>query len=415
MAGIFNLDSSKIKYQKKDLTASYKSIPQPKAKEVFSDEFFSNSPPSIFIGSKLKYPNVNIGILAPPERVDDVGVYDSHKRWVENDIAINEILSYRGNLINSRFKGNVHCARGNSGGKFFDVAQEVGMAKKQVDMEFQLKKKVKLSLRFDKVNSPLGSSGQLKDVKLAENPKLNKSIEKTFYDTDLGAADALKYLYKKSVEDQKLSQVLSLGTLGIGKSRKLVPTRWSITAVDDTLGKHIISEAKHLNVNDEHTLYFGNFLGNYYLVFLFPDVFSYELFELYLPGSSWNPGEEISVATDYEDYYGRKKYASNCVGGYYAARLPLVENMKEKKKQSSALILRFETPEYWASLGVFVVRAAMRKTMNTIPITFESREQMFEKGKEIIQKELGFDINCILSKSVMLEKLKTQTKLTTFF
>jgi hypothetical protein len=53
--------------------------------------------------------------------------------------------------------------------------------------------------------------------------------------------------------------------------------------------------------------------------------------------------------------------------------------------------------------------------MNTIPITFESREQMFEKGKEIIQKELGFDINCILSKSVMLEKLKTQTKLTTFF
>ncbi len=31
----------------------------------------SNSPPSVFIGSKLRYPLVNVGILSPLERDED--------------------------------------------------------------------------------------------------------------------------------------------------------------------------------------------------------------------------------------------------------------------------------------------------------------------------------------------------------
>ena len=33
--------------------------------------------------------------------------------------------------------------------------------------------------------------------------------------------------------------------------------------------------------------------------------------------------------TDYEPYTGRKTYAENCVGGYYAARLPILEKLKD--------------------------------------------------------------------------------------
>jgi len=32
------------------------------------EKVFSNSPPSVFIGSRLKYPAVNVGILSPLER-----------------------------------------------------------------------------------------------------------------------------------------------------------------------------------------------------------------------------------------------------------------------------------------------------------------------------------------------------------
>ena len=39
----------------------------------------SNSPPSVFIGSKLKYPLVNVGILSPLERDENVGIYENAK------------------------------------------------------------------------------------------------------------------------------------------------------------------------------------------------------------------------------------------------------------------------------------------------------------------------------------------------
>jgi len=38
-----------------------------KVKEIYKDEFFANSPPSVFVGSKL-YPEANIGVLSPPEK-----------------------------------------------------------------------------------------------------------------------------------------------------------------------------------------------------------------------------------------------------------------------------------------------------------------------------------------------------------
>ena len=54
-------------------------------------------------------------------------------------------------------------------------------------------------------------------------------------------------------------------------------------------------------------VYFGEFLGNQYLILFFPSAFSFELFELYVPGSSWNPSNEIKASTDSEGYSGRKR------------------------------------------------------------------------------------------------------------
>ena len=36
----------------------------------------SNSPPSVFVGSKLRYPLVNVGIVSPLERDDNAWIYD---------------------------------------------------------------------------------------------------------------------------------------------------------------------------------------------------------------------------------------------------------------------------------------------------------------------------------------------------
>ena len=369
-----------------------------------------NSPPSVFIGSKLKYPKVNVGILAPPEITEDSWIYDSQNYWARNNYGIKDILEFRTSLINSRFSTRVT----NFNERLISIAQEIAMAAKPVDLEVSLKKKVSFDLELSRFNLPMGPRALLDNVKITSNPKVEKKVEKVIYDTDLKAVDALNYLYSNSYDEQTLSKLLSIGLLGVKKNRKLVSTRWSITAVDDSLGKDMLKNIKEDETIDSFQLFYGNHLGNYYFIMLFPNVFSYELFEMYLPGSSWNPSNEIAASTDHEDFFGRTNYASNTVGGNYAARLGILEYLSKIKKQASILVIRLETPEYWAALGVWVVRAASRKTMEARPVIFEDKDKMLEFARLSIKKRFNYDINSLYAKSVLLNNILKQKTLKDF-
>lgn len=199
------------------------------------------------------------------------------------------------------------------------------------------------------------------------------------------------------------------------KDKKLVPTRWSITAVDDTIGKKIIEKVKEYKWIENHELFFGEFMGNCYILMFFPGVWSYELFELYLPGSSWNPSKEIKAATDYESYDGRKSYASNTSGGYYAARLPILKYLDKVKRQASVLAIRIELPSYWAALGVWVVRESVKKALASRKLEFDEMNELTESAQKIGMIKFGFDPDKVLKKSRLLEQIKTQTTLGKWF
>lgn len=387
-------------------------------KELFSKiqridkDFSGTSPPGIFIGSKLPYPYVNVGILSPPEIREDAWLYDAQNYWAKENFNIEKVIELRSGLINSRIKANVFDARKNN--KFLETIQEIGMSNKIVDVEIELKKRLNVRVDFDNLVLPMGPRGQLKSFKITENPKIPDKVEKVVDDKDLKANEAINYLYKSDYDEHFLSKLLSVGVLGLGKSRRLVPTRWSITAVDDTIGKQLLGKIRDYSLVNEYRLYFGKFMGNYYLIMLFPERFSYELFELYLPKSSWNQSDELKVATDYESFDGRKNYASNTVGGYYASRIAVLESLEKIKKQASVLVLRFETPEYWAALGVWVVRSAARKTLEEKGMFFNNKEQMLEYAKNLILANLNYNIHELLKRSILLEKIKTQMKLLSF-
>ena len=392
---------------------------QSKVKNVFSsikelgkDNFFGSSPPSVFIGSKLKYPQVNVGILSPPLHTEDSWVLDAPKYWSNSETSIKDVVSYRGSLINSRFKSNVKDVRKES--HFLDIAKEIALAYKPVEIEVYLKKKPNIVIEKDKISMPMGPSASLSKVKITENVKVLKSVEKVVDDTDLKAADAVNYLYKKNIDENFLTKILSIGTLGLKKNRKIVPTRWSITTVDDILGKNFIDKIKNYPSIDKFELFIGDFFGNYYFVMLFPEVWSYELFEGYLPGAVWNFSGKIEFSTDNEEYDGRKSYASNCAGGYYASRLGVLEYLSRVKKQASVLVVRFETPEYTDSLGVWVVRESARKAMSNQSVRFETRHEMLEYVKQLIVRKFNFNIERIYNQSLMLNKLKTQRKIWEF-
>ena len=375
-------------------------------------KFESISPPSVFIGSKLRYPLVNVGILSPLEKDENAWVYDDAKYWADNNFGISNVIKLRESLLNSRFQSKVQDSRLNK--KFLEIAKEVAIASKPVDIEIELKNKLKIQNKPDKVATIHGMRAPLKKAKITNNTKIHRKVDKMIND-EIKASKAVEYLYKNNFDEYTLSKILSVGVLGLKKNKKLVPTKWSITSTDDMIGKQLIKQIKEYNWIENHELFFGEFMGNFYLIMLFPNVFSYELFELYLPGSAWNPSKEIKASTDYENYYGRKTYAHSTAGGYYAARLGILKYLNKIKKQASILTIRIETPSYWASLGVWVVRESVKKAIKNKKMNFDTKEELIESVKKISKIKQNFDCSGILKKSKLLNNINTQRNLNKWF
>ena len=368
-------------------------------------DFLSNSPPSVFIGSKLKYPSVNVGILTPSQPLKQVQILNNQNEWTKLDLSIKQILSLRNQLINSRYQTQVKTTT-----SLTEKSQEIGMSLKPTDLELNLEKIPRYQKEMDKVTKPLALSAPLKNIRITENTKIHTKVDKVFSDTDMKAGEAINYLYRNEFDESFLQQLMSIGTLGLKKNRRLVPTRWAITATDDIIGKEIIKEIKNYNKIEECRLFFDNYLGNYYFILLLPEIFSYELFEY-----SMKYGEIKEEMTDFEDYFGRKTYASNSVGGYYSVRLSVLEYLKQIKSQASVFIIRFETEEYWANLGVWVTRNCAKRAMNNKYISFYSKQNGLDFMKNFILNKMKINVDYVFKKSRLLNMIREQKGLREFF
>ncbi len=371
----------------------------------------SLSPPSVFIGSKLKYPEINVGILSPLEKDENSWIYDDAKYWAENNFEINQILHLRNSLLNSRLRTKVTDARMNK--KFLDIIKDVAISSGPVEVEIELKNRIQSGNEKDKVLTPLGMNANFEKAKIIGNVQINRHLDKIIND-DIKVSESMKILYENNFDEYSLSKILSVGVLGLKKDRRLVPTRWSITASDDILGKQLLKKVRDYKWLEDYELFYEEFMGNQYLILMFPNVWSFELFELYFPGSSWNPSNEIKASTDFEGFEGRTKYAFNTAGGYYATRLPILKYLDYIKRQASVVVIRIETPSYWASLGVWVVRESVKKALNK-KIKFSSKKELLDGAKGISKIKYQFDAENILKMSKLLRNMNLQKNLMEYF
>lgn len=372
-----------------------------RVKESVQKEEFTSDAVAPFVG-RFGYPYVNVGILAPPEQNEEAWLYDAPKYWAAENFEIPKIVDFRSSLLNSRTNFNIKKRI-----KFLEISQDIAMSSKPVDVDIKLKERPKFRLNVDSHMAPTGPNARLEKASITENPKIHTKVYKVFDDIDLKANEAVNYLYENNFDENFLSRILSVGTLGLKKDRKLVPTKWSITATDDIIGKNLIDEIKGFGKINSYYSFFGNYIGNYYLILMFPEVWSYELFEMHVS----NPSHFTS---DYEPYGGRRYYAENTAGGYYTVRLAILEKLNEIKKQSSVLALRFITGDYTLPLGVWVTRESARKSMASKPIEFSSKELMLEYAKKLAKRKFNFDLNGILGQSILLKNIRQQAKLAGF-
>ena len=284
-------------------------------------------------------------------------------------MQIEDIISMRSRLVRANTNLHVKDARSKEN-PLLVKAQELALSRKPVDTEAWFFKTPKQELKFDAVLTPMGPSGLVKNFELAENPNVPKKVDYLVYDTDALAKDAVVELYKGDVSAEHITRLLSIGLLG--KERKIVPTRWSITAVDNMAGKELADRIKDFSWISEIQLFSGTHFGNHFEVLILPRAYSFELIEIWLPKAVWS-GESSCIGEDSESHEGKKGY-SPLAGGYYAARLPVLEYLTEIKRQASVFVLREITPDYWAPLGVWVVREGMRNALRNPPKKFDSLE-----------------------------------------
>jgi hypothetical protein len=195
----------------------------------------------------------------------------------------------------------------------------------------------------------------------------DKRIESAYYDNDLRARDAIVDLYDSGVETSRIQRVLSIGMLGIKNSRKLVPTRWSITATDDIISKRLVHKNDQSESIDLFEVTRYSHLSNYYSVILLPDdVWSFEMIEAWFAANG-----QVGTGADYEDARGLDHYPT-IAGAYFAARLAVAEHLSRRRRKAAALVIREIHPEYVMPLGVWQIREGVREALKKPPATFES-------------------------------------------
>ncbi len=308
--------------------------------------------------------------MIPPEMdAAAAQILEDPKQLLNMDIQ--DVIAERSRLVRASTTLDV---RNSFDDKLLLKSQELALSQSAVDTEAKLSKPLSCKMKFDDVLTPMGPVGELKDFDLAENPKVPRKVDYLVYDTDALAKDAVSELFGGGVDCQHITRLLSIGLLG--QDRRLVPTRWSITATDDMIGKEFIGQIRDYQSIREISVFSGGCFGNYFEILLIPRIYSFELLEIWMERSVWS-GNSSWIGQDMEGPDGKNGY-SNLAGGYYAARLPILEYLARIRRQATVLIIREITPEYWAPLGVWVVREAARKALESSPRIFDTVEQALD-------------------------------------
>ncbi len=371
---------------------------------IRDEQLHGSSPPAVFVGS-MGYPNVYAGPLVPP-LTGDTSILDFPEGWIGK--TIDEIIDFRTKLVRGKFRVNVK--RPEKAGRMIDETLELALSGRPVDAEVIFKKKPSGRVLFDSETQPVGPSGIIRKMSIGTS-KIDRNIEKAYGDEDLKAEEALIKLYIEGTPISKIQRAFSIGAFGIKKDRRIVPTRWSITAVDPIISRWLIEERVKRNPPiNEYRIYEFEYLGNRFIILLMPSNWSYEWIEAWYPGTAWNPGcDSVALGGDWEGYRGRKTYAS--IGGcYYAVRLAVAEHLAFQRRQATVLAMREIHPGYLTPLGVWINRECVRQALKREPLKYNN----IEEALSYIGSKFTVNINEWIDTSRILKDTLYQEKITKY-
>ena len=355
-----------------------------------SDEFFGPSI-SVFVG-RIGYPSVFIGPLSVIE-VGQAKIADSPGKWF--GMNYEKIIDMSSLILRSRYKANVK-----SKSRFVEENKLLSMAKKPTDVEIKFKSPPSHHMSFSDIVRPMGPSAIIKEMKTTENIKIKRTLERVAND-EMKANDSVSILYEKGIDIYKITTVFSAGVLGTDK--KMVPTRWSITAIDDIVAKNLLNYIREYPSVNEFQVYESNFLNNKFLVLLIPGNWEFENFEAWAPGSFWSHNlKKTEIIEEYEPFTGRTKYADKQAGGYYASRFGVTEGLHRMKRQARVVVFREVYEGYAVPVGVWQVRENVRNAMKSDCEKFST----LKEALDYIRPRLRIPLEEYVKRSKILRQMR---------
>ena len=331
---------------------------------------------------------------------------DTPELWLGK--SIQEIIDYRFRLIRGKSLVEIHEAI--DPGRYLLDLHDLALSSASVEVDAKFKKKPRMAVTLSEETQPFGPSAMIRELEIVPSTGEQK-LEDVYYDRDLLATGGMVELYQGSVDVSRIQRILSLGMLGVQKQRKIVPTRWSITAVDDTLSKHLLRSIRRHPPIDKYQVYKYEYLDNWYAAILSPRNWAFEWIEAWFPGTAWNEiGSTPAMMGDHEPFEGRTTYAS--VGGcYYSTRLAVAEALTRIGRQASALVLREIRPGYILPVGVWNVRESVRATFKTQPTTLDT----FQQALQFACREFAIKPSIWVRNSHLIREELFQPRLSQYF
>lgn len=343
----------------------------PRARPVRGKELQGPSPPSLFVG-RHGYPAVRVGPMLPAGPVADAGAMDDPRAWMVDHRAMADIVAMRASLVRGAEVLRVDRPRARS--TVLEAAQLLAMAAKPAEVALTLRKDAPaVQATMDGIAAPMGPSLAAERAKVVDNPLVPRKVDALVGDVHAPAADASRELYGGGISAYHIQRLLSAGLLGREDRRRLVPTRWSITATDDILGKQLTAKVKGFPELGQPEVYRSQHYGNHFWVLLLPRPWAYEMLEVWHAGSAWARSGN-AAAQDWEPYEGRTTYAGNISGAYYAAKLSILEHLVQRQRTAQPIVYREITDAYLFPLGVWVIREGVRDALQQPGRAFDNLE-----------------------------------------
>ncbi len=359
-----------------------------------------SSPPGVFVG-RFGWPSVSVGPLLSPEH-GSTELYDTPEDWVGRSVA--EVVGFRTGLVRGTQRLRVTDAERPI--PLLQDLQLLGIAAGSVESEATFRRPPRGHLALSDATPPFGPTAPIERMTL-EVRRVDPHLDRLTSDTDANARVAVGELYARGVRVSRIQRAFSVGTLGRRGRRRLVPTRWSITAVDDLLSKANLERVRLLPELSEILAYSYTALDNRWLIVLLPGAYRYESIEAWYPNTLWNPNPgEIVMIGDHEGHQGRTTYAS--IGGcYYAARLATSEALLSGQRQAGVVVLREVHPGEILPLGVWNVREHVRAALRRTPERFATLGDLAAR----IRSAFAIPLERWLRSSAVLHDARTQRRL----